>query len=330
MHKSKTLLVSMSIGFILNAVGYGEAPAQSWPARPITMVIPFAAGSGIDVLGRALGPALSEILGQQVVVENIGGAGGMTGAARVARAAPDGYQFVLGNVGTHAHSQSLYAKPLYNPGTDFAPVALVADTPQVLIARADLPAGNLREFIAYTKANQSKLQYGSPGAGSAAHLGCVLLNSAMGVAVTHVPYRGGAQAMQDLIAGRIDYQCPLLALALPHIESKKVKGLAVLTRDRSEIQPALASAREQGLADFELSTWNAFFLPKGTPPAIVGKLHSATMTAMESPSLRQALKKIGAELVPPERRSPAYLQGFVQSEVKKWTAVIRAAGITAE
>jgi len=326
MRKSKMLLVSISIGFVL----CGEAPAQTWPARPITMVIPFAAGSGIDVLGRTLAPVLSEILGQQVVIENIGGAGGMTGAARVARAAPDGYHFVLGNVGTHAHSQSLYAKPLYNPASDFAPVALVADTPQVLIARAGLPAGNLQEFIAYTKANQSKLQYGSPGAGSAAHLGCVLLNSAMGVAVTHVPYRGGAQAMQDLIAGRIDYQCPLLALALPHIESKKVKGLAVLTRDRSEIQPALASAREQGLPDFELSTWNAFFLPKGTPPAIVEKLHGATMTAMESPSLRTALKKIGADLVPSERRSPAYLQGFVQSEIKKWTAVIRAAGITAE
>ena len=327
MSKSKILLVSV---FVLNAVACGEALAQTWPARPMTMVIPFAAGSGIDVLGRTLAPALSEILGQQVIVENIGGAGGMTGAARVARAAPDGYQFVLGNVGTHAHSHSLYAKPLYDPGTDFAPVALVAETPQVLIARADLAAGDLQEFIAYAKANQSKLQYGSPGAGSAAHLGCVLLNSAMGVAVTHVPYRGGAQAMQDLIAGRIDYQCPLLALALPQIEGKNVKGLAVLTRDRSEILPTLASAREQGLADFELSTWNAFFLPKGTPPAIVGKLHSATMTAMELQLLRQALKKIGAELVPPERRSPAYLQGFVQSEIKKWTAVIRAAGITAE
>src|SRR5262245_23689261 len=330
MRKSKMLLASISIGLILNAIECGEAPAQTWPVRPVTMVVPFAAGSGIDVLGRTLAPALSDILGQQVVVEKIGGAGGMTGAARIARAAPDGYQFVLGNVGTHAHSQSLYAKPLYNPATDFAPVALVADTPQVLIARADLAAGNLQEFIAYTKANQSKLQYGSPGPGSAAHLGCVLLNSAMGVAVTHVPYRGGAQAMQDLIAGRIDYQCPPFALALPQIESQKVKGLAVLTRDRTEIQPSLASAREQGLADFELSTWNAFFLPKGTPPAIVERLHSATMTAMESQSLRKALKQIGAELVPPERRSVAYLQGFVPSEVKKWTAVIRAAGIAAE
>lgn len=328
MRKSKMLLVSASIGLVFSAVG--EAPAQTWPVRPMTMVIPFAAGSGIDVLGRTLAPALAETLGQQVVVENVGGAGGMTGAARVARAAPDGYQFLLGNVGTHAHSQSLYAKPLYNPASDFAPVALVAETPQVLIARVDLAAGNLQEFIAYTKANQAKLQYGSPGAGSAAHLGCVLLNSAMGVAVTHVPYRGGAQAMQDLIAGRIDYQCPLLALALPQIESKKVKGLAVLTRDRSEILPALASAREQGLADFELSTWNAFFLPKGTPPAIVGKLHRAIVTAIESESLRKTLKQIGAEPVPTERRSTAYLQGFVQSEVNKWTAVIRAAGITAE
>jgi tripartite-type tricarboxylate transporter receptor subunit TctC len=330
MCKPKLLLASVSAGFILNSIACGSAATQEWPARPMTMVVPFAAGSGIDVLGRTLAPALSEILGQQVVVENIGGAGGMTGASRVVRAAPDGYQFLLGNVGTHAHNQSLYSKPLYNPGTDFAPVALFAETPQVLIARADLPANNLREFITYTKANQDKLQYGSPGAGSAAHLGCVLLNAAMGATTTHVPYRGGAQAMQDLIAGRIDYQCPLVALALSQIESGKVKAIAVLTRQRSEILPSLASAHEQGLSDFELSTWNALFLPRGTSPDVIRKLHAATVAAVDSPAIRQKLKQIGAEPVAAERRSPDYLQRFIQSEIKKWTAAIRAAGITAE
>jgi tripartite-type tricarboxylate transporter receptor subunit TctC len=294
------------------------------------MVIPFGAGSGIDVLGRVLAPTLSENLGQQIVVENVGGAGGMTGSARVARAAPDGYQFVLGNVGTHAQNQSLYARPLYNASSDFAPVGLIADTPQVLISRTNLPANNLQAFIAYTKANQSKMQYGSPGAGSAAHLACVLLNATVGVTVTHVPYRGGGPAMQDLIAGRIDYQCPLIALAVSQIESEKVKALAVLTRNRSAILPVVASAHEQGLTDFEVSTWNALFLPKNTPPKIVQKLHNAIEIALNSPAVQERMKQIGAEPIATEYRSPEYLKEFVAKEITKWAAAIRAAGVTAD
>jgi tripartite-type tricarboxylate transporter receptor subunit TctC len=238
--------------FIWAVVLPGRTAAQQWPARPLTMVIPFGAGSGIDVLGRVLAPAMAQKLGQPIVVENVGGAGGMTGAARVAKAAADGYTFVLGNVGTHAVNQSLYPHPLYDAAHDFAPVASVADTPQVLIARTDLPVDGLQGFIAYVNANQAKMQYGSPGAGSAAHLACALLNAAIGVDVTHVPYRGGGPAMQDLIAGRIDYQCPLIALALPQIESAKVKAIAALTVRRTTILPQLATAHEQGLAGFGL------------------------------------------------------------------------------
>jgi tripartite-type tricarboxylate transporter receptor subunit TctC len=330
MRKRGWLERAVIIGLALHITGPDSAAAQSWPIRPLTMVIPFGPGSGIDVLGRILAPPLSEILGQQVVVENVGGAGGMTGTARVARAVPDGYQFVLGNVGTHAQNQSLYARPLYNAAGDFAPVVLIADTPQVLISRADLPADNFREFIAYTKAHEAKMQYGSPGAGSAAHLACVLVNAAIGVKVTHVPYRGGGPAMQDLIAGRIDYQCPLIALAISQIGSKTVKPLAALTRNRSAILPVLASAHEQGLSNFEVSTWNAFFLPKGTPPGIVQKLHDATVTAINSLAVQERLKQIGAELVPPEHRAQEYLQKFVESEVAKWAIAIKAAGVTAE
>lgn len=316
-----------AIAFITTLPGIGSATAQDWPTRPLTMVVPFAAGSGIDVLGRVLAPRLSETLGQQVVIENVGGAGGMTGASRVAKAAPDGYQFVLGNIGTHAQNQSLYQKPLYNAATDFAPVVLIADTPLVLIARNDLPAGNLQEFIAYAKINAAKMQYGSAGAGSAGHLGCLLLNAAIGVNITHVPYRGGAPAMQDLIAGRIDYQCLLAALAIPQIESKTVKAIAILTRNRSAILPSLASAHEQGLTNFETSTWNAVFLPRGTPSAVVQKLHDATVATMNTPAVQERLKQIGAELVAPERRSPTYLQKFVESEIEKWAAPIKAANI---
>jgi tripartite-type tricarboxylate transporter receptor subunit TctC len=327
---TESCLISIVAAAVVFAAVPTDAASDTWPTRPVTMVIPFAAGSGIDVLGRVLAPAVSDVLGQQVVVENVGGAGGMTGALRVARASPDGYQFVLGNVGTHAHSQALYAKPLYDAAKDFTPVVLVADTPQVLIARSDFAAENLRDFMVYARANQAKMQFGSPGAGSAAHLGCVLLNAAVGINVVHVPYRGGAAVMQDLIAGRIDYQCPLIALAMPHIESGKVKALAVLTRQRSTILPAIASADEQGLTGFEVSTWNAFFLPKGTPPAVVQKLHDATVAAISQPAVQDRLKRIGAEPAPPERHSQGFLQKLVEGEIAKWSGVIKAAGVTAE
>jgi tripartite-type tricarboxylate transporter receptor subunit TctC len=292
MSRRDWLAAATTVGIAFAAVGSGPAAAQNWPSRPVTMVVPFGAGSGIDVLGRVLAAPLAEILGQQVVVENVGGAGGMTGASRVAKAMPDGYQFLLGNVGTHAQNQSLYLKPLYNAAMDFAPVVLIADTPQVLIVRADLPVSNLQEFVTYAKANQAKMQYGSPGSGSAAHLGCVLLNAALGVTVTHVPYRGGATVMQDLIAGRIDYSCPLAALAIPQIQSEKVKALAILTRSRSAILPNLASVHEQGLIDFEVSTWNAFFLPKGTPPAIVHRLRDSTVAAIDLPAVQERLSRL--------------------------------------
>jgi tripartite-type tricarboxylate transporter receptor subunit TctC len=304
--------------------------AEAWPIRPVTMIVPLAAGSGIDVLGRILAPRLSELLGQQVIVENVSGAGGMTGASRIARAAPDGAQFLLGGTGTHALNQTLYKRPLYNAAADFAPVALVAEQPIVLIARKELPADNLREFITYAKANQGRMQYGSAGAGSAAHLSCVLLNAAIGIDVTHVPYRGGGPAMQDLIAGRIDYQCPLIAIAIQQIESKNVKAMAILSQDRSPSLPDLPSAHEQGLVNFDASNWSGFFLPRDTPMAIVQKLHDATIATMNTQVVRARLKEIGADLVAPERTSPAYLQKFVEREIEKWAVPIRASGVTGE
>jgi tripartite-type tricarboxylate transporter receptor subunit TctC len=306
------------------------AAAQEWPLRAMTMVVPFAAGGGADVMGRILAQRLSELLRQQVIVENVGGAGGMTGTNRVARAAPDGYQITLGSVGTHAYNQSLYKKPLYNAATDFAPVALIAETPQVLVVRKDLPAGNLREFIAYAKPNQATMQYGSAGTGSPTHLACSLLNAVIGIDVTHIPYRGAAPTMQDLIAGRIDYQCPNTTVALPQIESGTIKPIAILTRDRSPILPDLASTHEQGLTDFEASIWYALFLPKGTPPGIVRQLHDAAVATMETPSVRERLREIGATVAAPDRRSPDYLQKFVQNEIAKWAVPIRAANITGE
>jgi tripartite-type tricarboxylate transporter receptor subunit TctC len=322
-------LVAALVGLMSGAASVA-AVAQDWPLRPVTMVVSFAAGGGADVMGRILAQRLSELMGQQVIVENVGGAGGMTGTYRVARAAPDGYQIALGSVGTHAYNQTLYKKPLYNAATDFAPVALLAETPQVLVTRKDLPVSNLPEFIAYAKANQARMQYGSAGTGSPTHLACSLLNSVIGVDVTHIPYRGAAPTMQDLIAGRIDYQCPNTTVALPQIESRGIKAIAILTRDRSPILPDLASTHEQGLTDFEASIWYALFLPKGTPAAVVGKLHDAALATVETPWVRARLKDIGATVVAPERRSPEYLQRFVESEIAKWAVPIRAANITGE
>ena len=251
------------------------AVAQDYPARPVTMIIPFAAGGPTDVLGRIIGTRMAEILGQQVVFENVGGAGGMTGSARAAAAAPDGYTFVLGTVGTHAQGQTLYKKPLYNAASDFASVALIAEVPIVLIVRKDLPANDFREFVAYAKDNQAKMSYGSAGVGAASHMGCVLLNYVIGTNITHVPYRGTGPATQDLVGGRIDMLCQAITAAKPQIEGGTVKALAIFDQKRSPALPNVQTAGEQGTPGLEAYTWNAIFLPKGTPEAIVTRLNAA-------------------------------------------------------
>jgi tripartite-type tricarboxylate transporter receptor subunit TctC len=304
--------------------------ADDWPTRPVTMVVPFAAGGPADAIGRLLAARVSETLGQEVIVENIGGGGGMLGGSRVARAAPDGYQFVLGNMGTHAANQTLYKAPLYNAATDFAPVLLVAETPLLLLARKDLPADNLSQFTTYARANQAKMQFGSGGAGSASHLACLLVNLAIRINVTHVPYRGAAPAMQDLIAGRIDYQCPDSPTSVAQIESGTIKALAVLTAERSPRLPNVPTAREQGLTEVVASNWFAVFYPKGTPAAVVEKLRMAIVAAMDTPSLQARMREIGAELVAPERRTPDYLRTFVAGEIAKWAAPIKQTGAIIE
>jgi tripartite-type tricarboxylate transporter receptor subunit TctC len=304
--------------------------AQNWPTRPVTMVVPYVAGGATDIVARILSARLSEVLHQQVIVENIGGAGGMAGTSRVAKAPPDGYQFVLGNVGTHAQNQTLYKNPSYNAATDFAPVALLVDQPMVLVARTTLPTNSLAEFIAYGKANADKMQYGSAGTGSPTHLSCALFNAAAGLKITHVPYRGSGASIQDLVAGRIDYHCLNAASAVGYIESKTVKAIAVLTKDRSPALSNLASADEQGLTGFNADNWLAFFFPKNTPVPIVKVLHDAAVATITTPAVMARLKEIGVDVVPAERRSPEYLQKFVESQIKKWAEPIKASGVIAD
>jgi tripartite-type tricarboxylate transporter receptor subunit TctC len=235
---------------------------------------------------------------------------------------------VIGNVGTFAQSQWLYKKPLYDPVKDFAPVGLLTDEKLVLVARNDFPAGNLQQFIAYAKAHQQKLQFSSSGVGGSNHLACMLLNSAVGIEVTHVPYRNVVQGLQDVMAGRMDYDCLSLPLALPQIAGRTVKAIAILSRDRSTSLPDLASAHEQGLTDFDVPSWYALFLPARTPPAIVQKLNRATVAALDSPSVEQRLKQVGGEAVAPERRTPEYLAKFLAAEIRKWEGPIKASGIS--
>jgi tripartite-type tricarboxylate transporter receptor subunit TctC len=308
-------------------VATSVAQAQEWPTRPVTMVVPFAAGGPVDVLGRILAQYLGEAIGKQVIVDNVPGGGGMTGSLRVSQAAPDGYMFVLASIGTHALNQTLSKKPLYNAATDFVPVALIADVGLVLITRKDLPANNLADFIAYAKANQGKMQFGSGGAGTSSHIGCVLLNQTIGVDTTHVPYRGGGPAMADLFAGRVDYVCNIASTVGQAVEAKQAKAIAALTRERSPILPDLPTAHEQGLTGFDAYTWNAVFLPKGTPPTLAKKLNQALVTVMGNPAFRERLHALGLIVVAPERQTPAYLQTFVESEIDKWAVPIKASGV---
>jgi tripartite-type tricarboxylate transporter receptor subunit TctC len=311
----------------LAAASPTAALAQTYPSRPITMVVPFAAGGSFDVMGRILAARMSEILGQQIIIENTTGGAGIIGVNRVVNAAPDGYTFLLGSIGTHAYNQTIYKKPRYDAIADFTPVSLFAEQPMVLTTRKDFLADNLPRFIDYVKKDSAKLQFGSAGAGTATHLGCALLNAVIGVKVTHVPYRGGGPAANDLIGGQIDYMCLNMGSAGTLIMGKQIKAIATLSRNRSPLMPDLATAHEQGLADFDVVTWNAFFLPKGSPSEVVTKLNDATSQALDTPTIKSRLHDIGVTGVALERRSPEYLAKFVVDEIARWAGPIKANGL---
>jgi tripartite-type tricarboxylate transporter receptor subunit TctC len=308
----------------------GTARAQDWPTRPITLVVPFSAGGPVDVAARLIAPRVAESLGQQIVIENMAGAGGMTGSNRVAKASPDGTLLVLGNAGTHAYNQSLYKRPLYNSETEFAPVGVVLENTKVLILRKDFPASSMSEFVATVKANAAKLQYGSAGTGSATHIACLLLNYRMGTNVTHVPYRGAGPALQDLIAGRTDFMCEVISTALPPIQSKLVKPIALLSTSRAAVLPELPTALEQGLADVDADGWNALFLPRGTPEPIIRRLNAAVSDALGHPALARRMEELGLTVPPPERRTPEHLAKLLRAEIEKWGPPIKASGISAD
>jgi tripartite-type tricarboxylate transporter receptor subunit TctC len=313
----------------LVALAFWAAPsaAQNWPERPLTMVVPFAPGGGTDLLGRIVAKRLGEVLNQQIVVENVGGAGGMLGSARVVKAAPDGYTMVIGTT-ADAINQSLYRAPLYDFSADLVPAGLMGSQPTVLLGRKDLPATTLQEFTSYVNANAASVKMGSAGVGSTGHLFCELLHAVLGIkGVTHVPYRGGGPAMQDLIAGRYDYLCTLAPTGKQLLDANNVKGIAILQPKRSPEIPSLPSTAEQGLPNFNVSTWFGLFFPKGAPDPIVRKLNAALGETLDSPWVHERFKDIVANVASPDERSPEYLKKLSETETAKMREAIRAAGI---
>lgn len=308
----------------------GAISAQDWPTRPITMIIPFAAGGGIDASGRIQAQRMGELLKQTIVVENVGAAAGTVGSSRVAKAAPDGYTFLMGNTGTHAYSQGLRKNPIYDSVKDFAPVGLVTESPRILLARKDLPVKNLQEFVKYVKANHTKMQFGSAGVGSGTHLPCELLNSVIGVKVTHIPFKGAGQVMQELIAGRVDYFCDTIQTGAAQARAGLVQGIAVMSPKRVPIIPELATTGEQGLKGVEATVWNGYFFPRGTPDAIIRQTNKVMNTMIEEPAMRKRLEELGLEILPPEQRTPEYLSKYLAEEVERWKKVIVQAGIPVE
>lgn len=318
---------AVRIFFALVVALPAAAHAQAFPTRSITLVVPYAAGGTFDVMARIIAVRMGELFGQAVIVENVTGAGGIVGVNRVVSMPPDGYTLLFGTVGTHAYNQNIYRKRRYDAINDFTPVALFSEQPMVLEVRKDLPANTFAEFAALLKSNGAKMQYGSAGVGSTTHLACSLLNSKVGVNVTHVPYRGSAPAANDLIAGQIDYLCGNLGAAAPLITGKQVKALAVLSRERTPLMPELPTAEEQGLKDYDVTTWTAFFLPKGAPQAVVDKINAVTHAAMDTPAIKKRMLEIGVTGVPAARRSAAYLKTFVVDEVARWEEPIKSGGM---
>ena len=303
-----------------------SASAQDYPTRPITLIVPFAAGGPTDVISRIVGEHMSRTLGQQLVIENVVGAGGTTASTRAKRAAPDGYTLITGHMGTHAASVALYPKLQYDPRTDFEPVGMIAGTPILVLAKKDFPAKDLKEFVAHVKANETKLNNAHAGVGSVSFTTCLLLNSIMKVKPTTIPFNGTGPSMNALVGGQVDYMCDQIVNAVPQINGGTIKVYAIATAARNPSLPDVPTTKEAGLPEFEASAWNALFAPKGTPKAVVDKLTDALSKALDDEGVRKRLLDLGSDIPDGPRRGGAALSTLVKSEVDKWGKVIKEAG----
>jgi tripartite-type tricarboxylate transporter receptor subunit TctC len=318
----KRLFAAIALAAVTGVAG---AQAQHYPTRAVTIIVPFAAGGPADVTGRIVAVQFSRALGQQFVVENVTGAGGTTGTTRAARANPDGYTLVLGHMGTHAAAVALYPNLAYKPDADFEPIGLVAEQPELLAVRKDLPPNTLKEFATYAKANESKLNMAHAGVGSVSHVGCLLLNAAIGIKPTMVPFTGTGPAMAALIAGQVDYVCDPILGPLPHVRAGAVKALAIATGKRTSLLPDVPTAAEDGLPQFDAAPFYAVFAPKGTPAPIIALLADALNKGLDEDAARKRFIDLGAEVPEPKRRGPKALAALVKSEIARLVPIIQAA-----
>jgi tripartite-type tricarboxylate transporter receptor subunit TctC len=305
------------------AIAAWAAPAAAaYPDRPVTVIVPFAAGGPTDVVARIVADHMSRTLGQQLVVENVAGAGGTTGTTRAAQAAPDGYTIIMGHMGTHGAAPAAYPDLKYDPAKDFAPIGLAAGTPIVIVARKDFPAKDLAGFVAVLKKDSEKLNEAHAGTGSVSFTTCSLLNSIVGAKPTRVAYRGTGPALNDLVGGQVDYMCDQIVNLVPQIQAGSIKAYAVALPARSPALPDVPTTKEGGLPEFQVSAWNALFAPKGTPPEIVMKLNGALVAALDDAATRKKLLDLGGDLSNTAARTPEGLQKLVESEVARWKTVL--------
>ncbi|WP_152982184.1 tripartite tricarboxylate transporter substrate-binding protein [Prosthecomicrobium hirschii] len=309
-------------------VGFGTAALaqDNYPVRQVTMIVPFAAGGPTDVVARIVGDHMSKTLGQQIVVENVAGAGGTTGITRGAQAAPDGYTIMMGHMGTHGAAPALYANLKYDPAKDFAPIGLAAGTPILIVAKKDFPAPDLKGFIAYVKANEAKINMAHAGVGSVSHSTGVLLNAQLGIKPAMIAYRGTGPALNDLMANSVDYMADQIVNVAPQIAAGTIKAYAIATPERSPALPNVPTTKEAGLPDYQVSAWNAVFAPKGTPAPIVAKLSAALDKALDDENTRKRLLELGGVIPDKAGRTPAALQTLVESEVARWNPILKGMG----
>jgi tripartite-type tricarboxylate transporter receptor subunit TctC len=307
------------------STGMSGVQAQEYPAGTVTVIVPFAAGGPADVMGRIAADIFSRHLGQNFVVENVGGAGGTVGTLRLARARPDGYTVISGHMGTNALAPVFYPNLGYDPEKDFEPVGLIATQPELLAVRKNIPANNLKEFAAWAKANESKLNMGHAGLGSVSYIGCLLLNDAIGIKPTLVPFTGTAPVMNAILAGQIDYDCDPVLGPLPHVRAGTIKALAIAAKKRSPLLPDVPTSYEQGFPEFDCAPFYAVFAPKGTPQPVIDKLAAALNKGLDEPAVQKRLGDLGAEIAEPDRRGPKALAELVHSEIARLTPILKAA-----
>ena len=316
---------------VLVALGFAAPPVAAqddYPRRPITLIVPFAAGGPTDVISRIASDHMSRTLGQPIIIENIVGAGGTTASTRAARASPDGYSIEMGHMGTHAASVALYPNLAYKPDVDFAPIGLVAGTPVLILARKDFPPKDLKEFVTYMKANVDELNMAHAGVGSVSFTTCLLLNSILAVKPTSIPFNGTGPALTALISGQVDYMCDQIVNVVQQVQAGQIKGYAVGTPERNPALPNVPTSKEAGLPAFQAQAWNALFAPKGTPQPILDKLTDALDKALDDEQTRKRLLELGSVLPGKAERGQQPLARLVKSEIERWTPIIKAAGPT--